>query len=430
MSNLPRRSNDPYRELGVARAASAAEIKAAHRTLAKRFHPDASGGDSERFVAVQEAYLLLSDPLRRREWDARHAPGPVRANEPRRARPRGADGRWTREEGVPSPGRSRGAAGRKGARRGDPAATAGGTATGRPGEAEGTETDDTGQGRGKRPSGTAWSGAERPAGTASYRWSAENVPWWEDFRPRDGGGSTERARHGRAGGADATRHGAAGRASQRPAAPPPPPAPPAPPGHPTGADFDVYSRSSGAAWSSAARQYFRKATDDLPSRGSFVYRGTQVVTGAKAREVAEDLLRQRPRVRAAPRQSVDPLDPPGSRTNRTAAHGRAEGPAAGHPSSEAASAPPADPADRAARPATGLPPEHVTHASRHQSPGVVGAAVVGGTAALAVSLPVVALAGIVLDPPLQPTFAVLLLILAAVTGALAATVWVRVRPGD
>ena len=47
---------DPYRALGVRRDATEAEIKAAHRKLAKRFHPDADGGDRERFLKVQEAY--------------------------------------------------------------------------------------------------------------------------------------------------------------------------------------------------------------------------------------------------------------------------------------------------------------------------------------------------------------------------------------
>ncbi len=75
-----RQPPDPYRELGVPRGASEEQIKAAHRRLAKRYHPDASSGERERFLAIQEAYLVLTDPIRRREWDARHAPGPVRAS--------------------------------------------------------------------------------------------------------------------------------------------------------------------------------------------------------------------------------------------------------------------------------------------------------------------------------------------------------------
>src|SRR5688500_18936848 len=71
---------DPYRALGVRRDATEAEVKAAHRKLAKRFHPDSSTGDRERFLRVQEAYKVLADPLLRREWDTRHAPGPFRGD--------------------------------------------------------------------------------------------------------------------------------------------------------------------------------------------------------------------------------------------------------------------------------------------------------------------------------------------------------------
>ena len=61
---------DPYRALGVPRGATDAEIKAAHRKLVKRYHPDTgSKSDTERFLRVQEAYRVLSDPLLRKEWD-------------------------------------------------------------------------------------------------------------------------------------------------------------------------------------------------------------------------------------------------------------------------------------------------------------------------------------------------------------------------
>ncbi len=77
---------DPYRVLGVRRAATLADIKSAHRRLAKAHHPDA-GGDRARFLAVQAAYQVLSDPDQRRRWDTAHAPGPVAPGdsyEPRR----------------------------------------------------------------------------------------------------------------------------------------------------------------------------------------------------------------------------------------------------------------------------------------------------------------------------------------------------------
>src|SRR3972149_1544924 len=72
---------DPYRVLGVGCDATTAEIKAAHRRLVKRFHPDTAAADDPVFLAVQGAYELLKDPLRRAEWDRKHAPGPVRAGE-------------------------------------------------------------------------------------------------------------------------------------------------------------------------------------------------------------------------------------------------------------------------------------------------------------------------------------------------------------
>jgi hypothetical protein len=76
-------------------------------------------------------------------------------------------------------------------------------------------------------------------------------------------------------------------------------------------DLDAHSRSSGAAWSMAARRHFRRGDRDLPSRGAWRYRGTQVVTGAEARKVAaeESARRRGPRPSAA-----TDADPAGSRT--------------------------------------------------------------------------------------------------------------------
>jgi curved DNA-binding protein CbpA len=200
----PEPTTDPYRVLGILRAASADEIKAAHRRLAKRYHPDGSTGDEERFLAVQEAYQLLSDPLRRGDWDRRHAPGPVRASS-RARRQTGAE---------PRPAGDRAAPGRT---------------------------------RVSRP--------RRTPGGRARTWTAERVPWWEDFRPGTRGGETAATPEP----SDETRN-----------------------------EFDVFDRSSGAAWSSAARRHFRRGTDGLPSRGVWRYRGTQVVTGAEARKVAAE----------------------------------------------------------------------------------------------------------------------------------------------
>ena len=56
---------NPYDTLGVAKNASADEIKKAYRKLAREHHPDASGGDEARFKEIQGAYDVLSDPEKR-----------------------------------------------------------------------------------------------------------------------------------------------------------------------------------------------------------------------------------------------------------------------------------------------------------------------------------------------------------------------------
>jgi len=203
---------DPYRVLGVLRGATPAEIKAAHRKLAKRYHPDGESGNEIRFLAVQEAYQLLSDPERRGQWDRAHAPGPVR----------NANGR-RRHTGArkPAPQAERPRRSAKVRRR--------------------------------------W----RAPGQRKRTWSAEHVPWWQDFRA----GAEPRA--------EAPPANEASSASEAPAE--------------DGPDaFAAFDRSSGAAWSAAARRHFRRGTDDLPSGGVWRYRGTQVVTGAEARRVAAE----------------------------------------------------------------------------------------------------------------------------------------------
>jgi molecular chaperone DnaJ len=64
---------DLYILLGVEREASNAEIKRAYRRLARRFHPDINPGDRDaasHFQQILNAYETLSDPDRRRQYDA------------------------------------------------------------------------------------------------------------------------------------------------------------------------------------------------------------------------------------------------------------------------------------------------------------------------------------------------------------------------
>ncbi len=63
---------DYYKALGVSKDASAADIKKAYRKLARRHHPDANAADAkseERFKEVSEAYDVLSDATKRKEYD-------------------------------------------------------------------------------------------------------------------------------------------------------------------------------------------------------------------------------------------------------------------------------------------------------------------------------------------------------------------------
>ena len=63
---------DLYGELGVSRDADEDAIRKAYRQLARRYHPDVNPGDEEAeesFKTISEAYAVLSDPERRRNYD-------------------------------------------------------------------------------------------------------------------------------------------------------------------------------------------------------------------------------------------------------------------------------------------------------------------------------------------------------------------------
>eukprot|EP01065_Artemidia_motanka_P037161 TRINITY_DN45465_c0_g1_i1.p1 TRINITY_DN45465_c0_g1~~TRINITY_DN45465_c0_g1_i1.p1 ORF type:complete len:232 (+),score=67.51 TRINITY_DN45465_c0_g1_i1:95-790(+) len=61
---------DHYATLRVNRSASVDEIKRAYRRCALQCHPDHNGGSCEEFQRLQEAYVVLSDPVARKLYDA------------------------------------------------------------------------------------------------------------------------------------------------------------------------------------------------------------------------------------------------------------------------------------------------------------------------------------------------------------------------
>jgi DnaJ-class molecular chaperone len=69
---------DLYKTLGVAEGADDATIKKAYRKLAKDLHPDVTGDDkkkTERFKEINEAYAVIGDEQKRKEYDRlKHAP--------------------------------------------------------------------------------------------------------------------------------------------------------------------------------------------------------------------------------------------------------------------------------------------------------------------------------------------------------------------
>ena len=63
---------DPYEVLGVAKNASAKDIKSAYRKLAKKYHPDQNPDDAkakDRFASINQAYEIVGDEEKRKSFD-------------------------------------------------------------------------------------------------------------------------------------------------------------------------------------------------------------------------------------------------------------------------------------------------------------------------------------------------------------------------
>ena len=58
-----------YEELGLKKNATRSEIKSSYRSLVKQHHPDA-GGKKERFLAIQNAWETLNDPIKKEQYDS------------------------------------------------------------------------------------------------------------------------------------------------------------------------------------------------------------------------------------------------------------------------------------------------------------------------------------------------------------------------
>jgi DnaJ domain len=180
---------DPYRTLGLTRAATRAEVKQAYRRLAKANHPDAAGEAAlPRFLAIQAAYDQImgpgstsgAGPAPRRPWDAE----PDRADATHRAY--GGRARRARSSGPRRQDARRGpAAGAAGLGTSGPDAQ-GQSRTGGPGPAPGAAGEDR---PGTDDSGSPRGGSRRSRNKATLGSTSYDGADAEPFEPDWGGAS-------------------------------------------------------------------------------------------------------------------------------------------------------------------------------------------------------------------------------------------------
>jgi curved DNA-binding protein CbpA len=74
MPKHPKVSKNYYQILQVSPEADPATLKAAYRNLCKQYHPDLNAGSAaeEQMKLLNEAYAVVSDPVRRKDYDAQH----------------------------------------------------------------------------------------------------------------------------------------------------------------------------------------------------------------------------------------------------------------------------------------------------------------------------------------------------------------------